>query len=202
MSLINEALKKAQRQRSEIGTTVTPPMPGGAPAPAARHQSRNTSSVLLLAGGAGLLVVVSVVATTLIFSRSSAEEKAPAPAPPPASPPPGIAGAAASPPIIQAPIIATPEIPVEEAPLPAIAHVAAQPAHAEPKPDARIYAFVDGLRVTGVRAAGDDSRVLMNGQVYRRNDIVERAMGLRLIAVEAESLTFTDSQGAVYVKNF
>lgn len=206
MSLINEALKKAQRQRSDAGSTVTPPVPGGPPASPspARRGARNTPW-LLFAGGAGLLVVVSVVTTTLIFTRSSAVEKPPAPSPTSAlrSPPAGNAGSAdRPPPIIQAPIITAPETAIDETPLPGIATLAAQPPPAESKPDARIYAFIDALRVTGVRAAGDDSRVLMNGQVYRRNDIVERTMGLRLIAVEQESLTFSDPQGAIYVKNF
>ena len=30
----------------------------------------------------------------------------------------------------------------------------------------RVLAFIDGLHVTGVRAAGDDSKVLMNDRVY------------------------------------
>ena len=45
-------------------------------------------------------------------------------------------------------------------------------------------------------------RALMNDRVYRVNEIVERNFGLRLTKVEANSLTFTDASGVVYVKNF
>ena len=37
---------------------------------------------------------------------------------------------------------------------------------------------------------------------YRVNDIVDRNLGVRLAKVESNALTFTDSNGVVYVKNF
>jgi hypothetical protein len=101
---------------------------------------------------------------------------------------------------------------VATAPLPAPPHVepAMAPsttpppslADAPPKVDEGIYQYVDALRVTGVKAAGNDSRVLMNDRVYRVNDIVERNLGVRLIKVETNTLTFSDANGAIYVKNF
>jgi hypothetical protein len=63
-------------------------------------------------------------------------------------------------------------------------------------------AYIDAMRITGVRPAGTDSRVLMNERVYRLNDIVERSLSLRLTKVEADHLTFTDASGANYVKYF
>ena len=42
----------------------------------------------------------------------------------------------------------------------------------------------------------------MNERVYRVNDIVERTLGVRLIKVAADSLTFSDPNGITYVKNF
>ena len=62
--------------------------------------------------------------------------------------------------------------------------------------------FVDAIKVAGIRPSGTDSRVLMNDRVFRVNEIVERNFGLRLTRVEPNSLTFTDANGAIYVKNF
>jgi hypothetical protein len=79
---------------------------------------------------------------------------------------------------------------------------AAKPAPpAVPPPDRRILAFLDNLHVTGVRAAGDDSKVLMNDRVYRMNDMVERELGLRLTGVSTTVLTFADEKGKTYTKS-
>jgi hypothetical protein len=69
------------------------------------------------------------------------------------------------------------------------------------KADERIAAFIDSIRVAGIRSSGTESRALMNDRVYRVNEIVDRASGLRLTKVEANALTFTDTNGVVYVKN-
>jgi hypothetical protein len=72
----------------------------------------------------------------------------------------------------------------------------------KPKPDPRVLAFIDALRVTGIRAAGADSKVLMNDRVYRINDVVERESGLKLVGVAVGTLSFEDAQGAIYTRNF
>jgi hypothetical protein len=69
-------------------------------------------------------------------------------------------------------------------------------------PDERVAAFVDSIRVTGIRSSGAESRVLMNERVYRVNDVVERNLGVRLVKAAADSLTFSDPRGVTYVKNF
>ena len=71
-----------------------------------------------------------------------------------------------------------------------------------PTSDPRAHAFIDAVKVKGILPSGTDSRVLMNDRVFRVNDIVERNLGIRLTKVESNALTFTDSNGAVYVKNF
>ena len=63
-------------------------------------------------------------------------------------------------------------------------------------------AFIEAIRVTGIRSFGNESRVLMNDRVYRVNDIVERNIGLKLTAVNADSLVFTDPRGKTYFKKF
>jgi len=47
-----------------------------------------------------------------------------------------------------------------------------------------------------------DGRVLMNDRVYRVNDVVDRTLGIKLITVAVDTLTFADPNGVVYVKHF
>ena len=54
----------------------------------------------------------------------------------------------------------------------------------------------------GIRSSGNESKVLMNDRVYRVNDIVDRNLGVKLTKVAPDSLTFTDANGATYVKYF
>ena len=58
---------------------------------------------------------------------------------------------------------------------------AAAAAPAPARPDEKITAFIGTLRVAGVRALGEDSRVLINDRVYRVNDVIDRTLGVRSI---------------------
>jgi hypothetical protein len=71
-----------------------------------------------------------------------------------------------------------------------------------PKASVHMVTIIENLRVAGIRAAGDDSKVLMNDRVYRLNDIIDHDLGIRLTGVTAQSLTFADDSGAVYTRNF
>ena len=64
----------------------------------------------------------------------------------------------------------------------------------------KAVAFIDALRIAGVRASSTDSKVLMNDRVYRIGDTVEHVLGLKLTAITAESLTFEDENGARYTR--
>jgi len=65
-----------------------------------------------------------------------------------------------------------------------------------------IQGIVDRFRVSGVRAAGADSKALVDGHVYKINEMIDRTIGLRLVKVDADHLTFVDAQGDTYVKSF
>ncbi|HUR58631.1 MAG TPA: hypothetical protein VM029_13040 [Opitutaceae bacterium] len=256
MSLINEALKKAQWQRSQEAGAVTPPVPGAEPGVVKR--GKRQGNPLLLIGGGVALVLVAIVVTVLVVKRqqtkpvaiaraatSASAPTAAAPKAMPASTPapiiiapilkpiepaptPAAAPATASAPKTadvaptksttvataeKSPATLAPKLPVAEttpaaaattsaAPSAPVASPAAEPAAPDAKGDERVYAFVDTIRVTGIRSSGGDSRVLMNEKVYRVNDIVDRSLGVRLIKVDADSLTFVDEKGAKYVKYF
>jgi hypothetical protein len=236
MSLINDALKKAQRQRTQTPYDVQPPVPGGGPVPK-RGSPMAAQTIVLIAGGCALLVVVSI-GITIFLVRGKTPAPAPTPAPvvakiePPSPQPqpvapkitapllppllPPIAPAsvsekspatseATSPksPVVETkpepksppPPVKTPVAVVEEAPKKAPPPVTAPS-------EERVQAFLDAMRVAGVRASGADSRALLNDRVYRVNDLVDRTLNLRLTKVAADSLTFTDPHGVVYVKQF
>ena len=58
------------------------------------------------------------------------------------------------------------------------------------------------MRILGVRSPGPDARVLIGERVYRLNDVVDRSLGLRLVKVETGALTFADTAGTLYKKNY
>ena len=65
-----------------------------------------------------------------------------------------------------------------------------------------VQGLVDSLHVSGVLAAGTGSKALVDGHVYRINDVLDRRTGLRLVKADPDRLTFVDSAGVTYVKSF
>jgi hypothetical protein len=61
-----------------------------------------------------------------------------------------------------------------------------------------VNAFLDTLRVTAILPSPTAPKVLMNGEVYKLNDLVDRATGLRIIKITSALLTFRDSAGFEY----
>jgi hypothetical protein len=72
---------------------------------------------------------------------------------------------------------------------------------AGPHQDHKILALINSLHVTGVRVAGDDSKVLMNNRVYRVNDMIDYELGVKLTGVSTTALTFVDENGIVYARS-
>jgi len=230
MSLINEALKKAQRQRVDAATPASlpeTPSGDGSPAPliAKRRPPMPARTLVLLIVGGGLVLVTGGILTFVLLTFDS---KPPAvvahttPAVHPDTPRPTPAPAAATLPPAPAPaVIVTPvplpvkpvEVAVSPAPAPApVATVAPPPptpvvvaprpmVSAKPAANPAVYTFLDGLRITGVRVSGGDSKVIMNDRIVRLNDYVDRATGLRLTKITATSLDFTDGTGFTYTKD-
>jgi hypothetical protein len=232
MSLINEALKKAQRQRSDQppGSSSVADRRGDGPRP------MRTQSVILLVAGAAVLVVFSVVITVYLLNRNPVAAPVPSTAPTAKTPAPAVDLSAPSP-VIVAPVIPTPTpvaaTPVETTtvattppavsalptatppaveittPAPSAAVTTPHPEPAEAAPPAvvrptelEIQLFVDAIRVTGIKSNGGESKVLMNDRVYRVNDFVNRSLALKLVGVEPEKLTFSDASGTTYTKSF
>jgi hypothetical protein len=220
MSLINDALKKAQRQRTTDAAGVAPPMPGESGGRITRRGKPMTSqAVLLLVAGGSVLIVLSVVATVYLLREPSPPAASPVPAATASRPAaaPVVNDSSAPAPVVFVPVLPQPE-PVVESPPEPPAPVSTPPVRAEPapavivsspppappvaaSPDERIHDYLDRLHVLGVRSSGTDSRVLMNDRVYRLNDLVDRTLALRLVDVQPGLLIFEDARGVRYTKN-
>lgn len=66
----------------------------------------------------------------------------------------------------------------------------------------RVQGLVDKFRISGIRLADTDSKVLLNDHLFRVNDLVEPSLGLKLTSIESHVLTFTDAGGNTYLKHF
>jgi hypothetical protein len=230
MSLINDALKKAAKQRAQEQANVVAPMPGGGGRGYPESRPKSMQTMVLIGAGAVALIVVSVMITGMMLTRTpetkpattvvapaAVQTSTPAAAPQAAAvkieaPTISLAQAAPAPRIVVAPALPKPTpAPMEVAVVrtepthvapPTPAPVATPSAQASQAQTDAIQATVDAFLVSGVRAAGNDSKALVNGHVYKVNDQVDRALGLKLVKVEQDKLTFVDRTGAIFVKTF
>lgn len=226
MSLINDALKKAQRQRTGEGDMATGS--GSAAGGLRRASGSPPSPSFILLGGGVLAGAILALAVVLFFTRNSANPanaevaKVAAPENPPPRPAATATPAASTLAPVSLTIAATPSTqsaPVEETATktpettkaPAAEQEVATPPPAEPvpsgpavrpRPSLRMIEAVEAFRVAGIRASGSDPRVLMNDRVFRIGDSVDHALGIKLTDVTANSLTFVDESGATYTRNF
>ena len=214
MSLINDALKKAARLRAEEQAGMPPPMPGGGHGRISRQREPiRTQTVVLIAGAAVALVVVSAVITGILVTAKPEPKAAVAAKPAPEA----LATPAPQKVVVQVPSIVVPaSAPAAAPPTPAptaparateaappvvrVAEPAAAPSH-HARNDL-VQGIVDRLHVSGARAAGADSKALVDGHVYRVNDIVDRTVGLRLVKVEPDRLMLVDAAGDTYEKSY
>ncbi len=133
------------------------------------------------------------------------EPVASTPAPEPVSTPDAASTAAAEPVAQKEP--APPVMP--EQPV-AVAGELAEPEPAPPpdapvagaEPNPKVLAFLESSRITGIKVAGVHSRLLMNNQVYRKDDMVHSETKLRIKEIAANEILFVDESGIQYRKQF
>jgi hypothetical protein len=251
MSLINDALKKAQRQQTGGAPAPAPtesPVPGTlAPRVERREKPADFRSQMLVLGGvSGGLLIALIVGGFFWWRSSHPSEPAPhqqsaqvtspstpaapqstaansAPVQPktepkvepvkiePATPAPAATSTAATgTPQFTLPL--APTAPAATAPATTTASTATaiqlpatepiKPPAERPKVSPQTVKIIDAYRVTGIRASGDESKVLMNDRVYRIGDTVDIELGIKLTGVAQGALTFEDAKGAVYTRNF
>ncbi len=230
MSLINDALKKAARQRAEEQGDVAP-MPGGGRRASRQGGPMQKQTFVLIIGAAIVLVVVSAVITGILMTGKPEAKSLPAARLSPemtsveASPKvviqapviavslPPVAAPAAAPVAVAAPLstptpiaVAPTALPPETAaPVAAAAVPGAQPQRVADNSQGHIdtvQAVVDAFHISGVRTAGAGSKALVNGHIYKLNDLVDKAIGLKLVKVDEDHLTFVDRDGNTYIRNF
>ena len=212
MSLINEALKKAQRQRTDVPPS-TPPAAAAAPAdspPLPRVVKRRPPTparklMLQLVGGVIVLVTAGVATfvllnldSTPVLAVKSALGHHPKPVPPVAVTPeiptvtlPVIPASAVTPPPqatgplpVPAPVvIEKPAVIVVVPPPSSPVTQAIPPATLKPQANPAIYPFIAALRITGVRLSGRNSKVIMNDRIVRLDDYVDPSLGLRFTKI-------------------
>lgn len=203
MSLINEALKKAQSERPPTPPTTVvaqpPPLPVEHGQPARLH---NPAPWLFALVGGGLLLCIVLAGVVLywIWKSSSATssvlpQEVPvagvpvAPTPPPAS--------------------ATelePLISLEQAMQPPAAAPAPPPSPSLPEPNPEVVRFLDQLEVRGVMQA--TGRALLHNRASGRtmslgvNDRVDALLPVWIQEIRADTLYFRDDAGVSYIKYF
>ena len=234
MSLINDALKKAQKQRTgDVPPLASLPSVGGESAAriAKRAKPAGFNTLLTRIGlvAAALVVVLvggyfAIRQMRAMISKPDGTKSGPATAslsPTTAASKIAPAESTAAPAVtFNLPVNPPPAAETKVAPLPA---AVARPAESAPEPKAvapaplpvppaapsvapklgtKAVTFIETLRIAGIRASATDSKVLMNDRVYRNGDIVEHELGLKLVGITSDSLTFEDEHGARYTRNF
>ena len=231
MSLINDALKKAQNRH---GDTSPPTIASNGPAaiPAAPRKGRTPLGKLIVAAAVLSLFSATVSAVLIFFVMRETETPAPPPSSPPvakpsapspvvahpatvATAPQTTAASQPAPAISPSPAVIAPAAPVVTSVPPTTPPITPAPSAAEnpvgvPEPEpapaiklgTRIQAFVDRLRVTSIRISDTGNKAILNDRLFRVNDLVEPSLGLRLTEIQPRLLIFTDENGDVYQRHF
>lgn len=209
MSLINDALKKAQLERNgknapaasnpDVSTAVTGGVAGG-------RRGVLVALVFLVligAGGAAYFSGVFDAAEPVASLPPKAAPKAPSPAVPPTKP--AVVVVAEAKPEPAAPVVpaipAPPPAPAPAAPLPAPApvEVAAPAAPVAPKKDPAVEALVGLMNLSLVRKS--TGRCVLDGSIYKVGELVKSDPLIKLEAVSDSGVVFTDAKGVRYEKN-
>lgn len=228
MSLINQALKKAQRDRSAAPTSNPIPESNSGMQAAPRAGS-GTNKGLALGIIAGFSLLIGVVAglTVLLLSgddqqpaplaeaQQPAKVEAPAPAPQPAvaaSPAPTSSAPTTSAPTSSAndtlsELAAAREAAEAEAAKQREAMLAAQAAEEEAArkaaatPDPKIIDWLSKVKLAGVRIADNgDSKVLLNNDAYGAGDTVNYSLGVKVLIIQESRVLFVDKNDKKYLK--
>jgi hypothetical protein len=230
MSLINDALKKAQKQRTgEAPSLGSMPSVGGESAHRIAGRRKSGGNAALLYGGGAALLLVLAVSGYFAFGGKPEDRgglaSPPAASPNVGSPLVGVPSPSSSP---TTPAFTLPTAPKEE---PVVAKAALQnepapssasnpqvsgfrsqvsvpspapavqvPAAPPPKLEPRAIQYIENIKIGAVRTSATDSKVLMNDRVYRVGGLVEAEMGIKLVEITATSLTFEDERGGRYTR--
>jgi rRNA maturation endonuclease Nob1 len=229
MSLINQALRKAQHQRTPNRPATAADHANASPSPS--YNTANTSKPGLLIGlVAGIALLIGLVAgLTIVLLRSEpapaiqqAASSAIAPVAPAVSPPalqPLSPALQATPPaqlveqnrpsvleeLRTARQAAEAKAAAEagaakQAAAAALAAKQAAEAKAAAKPSQDIIQWLAKSKISGVRLSGSASKVILNNKAYSVGDTVNASLGLKVLIVQEKRILFIDSNGKKYLK--
>ena len=223
MSLINQALKKAQHDRST--PPANSPVPGGGAADYRAPQPAVSRKNGLLAIMAGFAVLIGLVAglTVLLLAREETPQTAPVTAAPPAEPIPAAATPAVTTKAPTATTTAATPAPATQQTLAglAAARAAAEAAVAEQQaseraaqaaskeaarkaaagPDPKLIDWLTKVKLNGVRIADNgESKVLLNNEAFGIGDTVNYVLGLKVLVIQEQRVLFVDPNGQKYLK--
>jgi len=246
MSLINQALKKAQRDRnpSRMGKAGDHGPAGMARTPGGGAMSGagglNLKIVIGVAVAFAVLVGLVVGLTVVLLGNSKsgpamASEPAPAPALASTEAPEAPAGSPADPVITPEPNVEPDEPPTVERTVEAetgpsvveelrrareaaeakaaaeaeaarkaeeAARAAEAKAAASPEPSRDVIEWLGAAKISGVRLAGEDSKVILNGKAYATGEVVNYGLGLKVLVIREKRVLFVDADGVKYMKAF
>jgi hypothetical protein len=221
MSILNDALKKAARDR-RTHQAAAPTTPTAAPTPPERlaRPPRESFTVGIAVGA--VLVALGAGGILAWYTGPQVPEPAPPPrteqpAPQEAAPLPGITlplDTAATPATPLTADTAAPAAPPTDAPAPPSPAPEPEVVLRAPEPPpgptpaeledlalrARLY--LDAITIAGARGTGPDGRALINNRLHRVGDTVDPVLNLRLVDVAPGRLTFEDPHGRRYTRSF
>ena len=228
MSLINQALRKAQRDRTP--NRMAPPSENSAMPDQVRTAGNgmNTNLVIGLVAGFASLIGLVVGLMFVVLQKDPAPVPHPAPsvavtqAPQPATVPAQPLAAPTTPALIPAPAPTAPvatespslleelRIAREAAEAKAAAEAAearkveaaalAAKAKAAAGPSKDIIKWLETATISGVRLSESGSKVILNNKSYAVGDIVNFGLGLKVLIIQQQRVLFIDANGKKYLK--
>ncbi|MEO0510594.1 MAG: OadG family protein [Verrucomicrobiota bacterium] len=205
MSLINQALRKAQHDRNPNQAS------GGAPTTpaqlaAATDRGRGPVLIIGLAIAFAILIALVAVLSLILFSRNEPEptpviasKQVPVLTPEPApdtlqNQPQPTTSQTSSPLTREDPSDVVEQLRLEREAV----EKAAATAAAEPNPE--IIDWLARAVISGVKLSGTGSKVILNGNSYSIGEYANATLGLKVMIIQEERVLFVDSNGKKYLK--
>ena len=221
MSLINQALRKAQHDRTPNRMVGSGDAPDADPSYAPPVQEEKKLGLLIIIiGSFALLIGLVAGLTVIVLSNGTTEPPLAQSAPRQSIQPPAQVGAAAPIPALEPPLAT--RSPTVTADAPAKINVledlkaARQAAEAQAAKEAAIaaeaeraaaaapsQAIIDWLTsadFTGVIEFGGAKKAFIDGASYEKDEIVNFPLGLKLLVIQSDRLLFEDANGKRYSK--
>jgi cytoskeletal protein RodZ len=197
MSLINEALRKAQNQR-----TQAPQLGSSRGNQSANYAERSNRTGLMIGLGVCIVILIGLIGglTVVLLSKDTPQTA-------------------------QKPLSAEPETSVSEiTPQPSLSEPATESTEPETKPltpeiseqipvivetptevaepSQEIIDWLEQSTVTGVRITSSSSKVILNNEAFMPGDNVNMNLGLKMLEIEPQRIILVGSNGVKYVKLF